>query len=455
MERTRFIVVGMQRSGTTVTHVGLKDHPSITMSTDEVYISPFFTKGLSAFTGGKESYAQRRSGFLALFDLLAASRVTEKTEAFGIKCAVGNRQEAIEFCNAVREYFPDIRIILISREDLVSQHASLLRAEKSGEWHAWEGQKRAWSGSFAIPRQAFLDYATECRHTVAQLRTLKRSHKVMELVYERDIAPGVRYDLVFEFLGVPVIPVDWLKMSKVAPPAETFVDNFADLKNLMADLPVPSESEEAAAARAVWRDRSKAEMPNFLMSRACDAFDRGQLEDGWADVEAGLAVSAGRPLDASMRAKAAGVAERAVMKSNAVMRDDLMAALERDVAGNPFFILTRAEVRARSPMVATACNDTLGVLNGSDALDEKTRKKALDVLAFALERRGEASYAVETMEALGPRYGKSGQYQFLLCQVYARVGRLQDAIKAVQAALELEPQHAAARDLLAKWQGSK
>lgn len=452
MERIRFIVVGMQRSGTTVTHVGLKEHPSITMSTDEVYISPFFTKGLSAFTGGKESYAQRRSGFLSLFDLLASSRVTDKTTAFGIKCAVGNRQEATDFCNSVREHFPDVRIILISRDDLVSQHASLLRAEKSGEWHAWEGQKREWTGTFAIPNDKFVDYATECRHTVAQLRTLHRTHKVMELVYEKDIEPGVRYDLVFEFLGVPVVPVDWLKMSKVAPPASTFVKNFGELQGLMASLPKPSEAEELAAAAAVWRERSRAEMPNFLMSRACDAFDSGRIDRAWADIEVGLSLASSKPLDASMRARAAGAAERAVEKHGAQMRIDVMEQLERGVKDNAFFILTRAEVRARSPMCAAACEDALGILRGDSLQDDKIRRKALDVLAMALERRGDGVYAVATMESLAPGCGKSAHYHFLAAQVFARVGRKPDAVKAAQAALAIDPGHGGARGLLARWQ---
>lgn len=455
MERTRFIVVGMQRSGTTVTHVGIKDHPNVTMSNDEVWASPFFTKGLSTFTGGKESYKQRRSSYLGLFDLLAASRVSDKTTAYGIKSAIGNRQEAIDFCNCVREYFPGVRIILVSREDLVSQHASLLRAEKTGEWHAWEGQKRSAAGTFAIPPEAFTAYATECRHTNAQLRTLKRTHPVMELVYERDIAPGVQYDKVFEFLGVPVVKVDWLKMTKVAPPAETFVENFKDLQTLMATLPQPTEQEELAAATVVRRERAKGETPNFLMSRACEAFDRGDLDDAWADVETGIAVAAGRPLDVSVRARVCGLAERAASKAGAPVRSDLLGQLEQDVADNAFFVLPRAEVRARGDFAVRACDDALGVLAKGATLDARTRKWAFDVLELALDKRNEPAYAVATMESLKAAHGDSGNFLLLNALVFARMGRSQDAIASMQAAADRDPGLARAKELLAKWRGGK
>ena len=141
MKTERFIVLGMQRSGTTVTHVCLAGHPEVCMAPDEVYVEPFFTRGLAAFTGGKESYKDRQDGYARLFDLIAGFRAKESTRAVGFKVAIGSANDARDVANCLSEYLPDLKVILVHRSDLAAQFGSLQRAIASGEWHAWEGEK--------------------------------------------------------------------------------------------------------------------------------------------------------------------------------------------------------------------------------------------------------------------------------------------------------------------------
>lgn len=441
----------MQRSGTTVTHVVLKDHPNVSMSTDEVAIAPFFTKGISTFTGGKESYRQRLAGYTGLFDLLSSHYLEDQTLALGLKAAIGNHREAIEFCNCLREYLPDVRVVLVVREDLVAQHGSLLRAERSGAWHAWEGQKTVASAPFAIAPKDFEIYALESRKTIAQLRTLHRTHDVLELIYEKDIADGVRHDRLFEFLALPVAPVTWLKMSKVAPPADTFIDNYAELTALLPSIPVSTEADEVAAATRVRRERAKDEDPSFLLNRACSQLERADLDEAYADIETALGVDAGRSLDASLCAHVCGLIEHAAATVGVPPREDLLLVLSQGRADNPYFLVERARIRLQTGDAALACDDIVGVLGAKVDLDQRTLRWAFDLLERALERRGDPVAAAQTVESLRDAYGEREHYLVLRATVEHRSGRRDEAEAMLRAALAKDPGHQRATDLLAKW----
>ena len=71
----------MPRSGTTVTHVCLREHPNATALNDEIGIRPFFERGLSAFTSGAETVPERTLGHLALFDAITSIEAHEHTLA--------------------------------------------------------------------------------------------------------------------------------------------------------------------------------------------------------------------------------------------------------------------------------------------------------------------------------------------------------------------------------------
>ena len=44
--RKRFVIVGMARSGTTVTLQALQGHPDVRTAMDEIRVDPFFTRGI-------------------------------------------------------------------------------------------------------------------------------------------------------------------------------------------------------------------------------------------------------------------------------------------------------------------------------------------------------------------------------------------------------------------------
>jgi hypothetical protein len=71
-QKTRYLIVGMARSGTTVTHRALYGHPKVCALDDEIRVDPFFTRGIEAFTVGGANPWERENGSLQLFDALTS-----------------------------------------------------------------------------------------------------------------------------------------------------------------------------------------------------------------------------------------------------------------------------------------------------------------------------------------------------------------------------------------------
>jgi hypothetical protein len=67
-DKTRYVIVGMARSGTTATHNAVFGHPNVCAMADEFRVDPFFTKGVACFTVGGNNKWERRINYNALFD---------------------------------------------------------------------------------------------------------------------------------------------------------------------------------------------------------------------------------------------------------------------------------------------------------------------------------------------------------------------------------------------------
>ncbi|MGC6486791.1 MAG: sulfotransferase [Planctomycetota bacterium] len=244
--RVRYLIVGMARSGTTATHHVVYGHPAASAMHDEGKVDPLFTQGVSTFAVGGRNPQHTREQYAALFDLLTlhapgpgATRAA--VTANGMKVVTQAPAEAGALVDCLVESFPDARIVHVRRGDLLAQFASLERASRTGVWHtrhASPSGPRAGAGvdDDAAPRPLdaarFARYLETCAAVEAQLLRLRRTHRVHEVSYERDILPNdpARAAALFEFLGLPAVPPTWMQLTKTSPPLETFVSNVAELR---------------------------------------------------------------------------------------------------------------------------------------------------------------------------------------------------------------------------------
>jgi len=236
-ELIRYIILGLARSGTTAVHFALKGHPNVSALNDEVNLS-FFTEGISSFTQRDDNQKEKNAGYHKLFDALAGVFQDESTMALGMKCVPNSVEAANELVDSLRQHFPELKVVLVNREDLVAQYGSYLRAKSTGEWHSWRKSGDIKDFTVKIRTSRFRAYVTKCKDIYQVLKSLDDSHQVLEFSYEQCFLQGGEPDFsqLFGFIGVPQIEAAWLGSEKVAPPPDLYIKNYAELKKIMPGL---------------------------------------------------------------------------------------------------------------------------------------------------------------------------------------------------------------------------
>lgn len=444
-ELTRFLIVGMQRSGTTVTHHCLGGHPQVSLTTDEVSTDPFFSKGLSVFTTGRESFAARRRGYQRLFDAISLAATDRPVRAAGLKVALASPEDAVDLVECVREYFEGLKVVMVRRADLVAQCGSLYRAMRTGQWHAFGKKAGGADEKISIPLEEFDVYVRNCRRIEAQLDRLKATHPVCELLYERDIEKGLDKDRLFDFVGVDRLPAAWMEMQKVSPPAEKFIANHAELVARQPTIPLvaPQAAEDEAMARQ--KVRAAKEQPYLLVYRAEDRLRRGRLPE--AELDVGTLLVRAKELDPWLAGRVVGLA-RALAERGVVCGNGAAEVLSNTHVDDGPFHLHRADVQLRYGLAALALAD-LRRATLELACVPHDQEWASWLVEQALLAQGDMQAATDFVTELGARYATSAPFLFLGALVAHKAGQPAAARSLLERALKADPGHARARQLRA------
>ncbi len=234
-KRTRYIIIGPNRSGTTVVHLAVEGHPNATALSDEMRVSTFFTRGIRAFTYGSELPEERQRGFSALFDAITLLRGSPDTMAYGAKVATNSPRLARVIVETLQDSLPDMKVIIMARRDLVAQYGSLLHMRRSGILHSWyEGFKTLKVRKMRISKWRFLTYCIGIEGMYRTLLDLKATHDVLDVEFEDLLSnPSVMYARLFQFLGLPAVEPNWVDSKKVLPPPDRYIKNYAQLRVLL------------------------------------------------------------------------------------------------------------------------------------------------------------------------------------------------------------------------------
>jgi hypothetical protein len=270
---TRYVVVGCPRSGTTAVHLALKGHPQASALNDEIRVSPFFDRGLAAFTFGHESPEDRQVTQRSLFDAITSVDASAETRALGLKVCPATPWEGKLLVNALRANFSDVKIVLIDREDLVAQFGSLTQARRTGVWHSWyPSAGKAEVAPRKLSRWMFSRYALQCLDTMRVLRSLEQSHQVFVCKYDALVADDVAtYRSIFGFVGLADLPITWFQAKKVMPAPQRYIANYDELTRMLARL----------------RDQHARGAVSPLLRRTLETMSRGA--GLWARVTGGAA----------------------------------------------------------------------------------------------------------------------------------------------------------------------
>jgi len=245
---TRYLIIGMQRSGTTVTHECLGGHPHVSTLEPELNARSF-SAGFDAFTHGKIPQELRPLSYYRLFDALAGLSATDQTTHLGVKCALSHPCEAEALVHSLQTFLPEAKAILVFRNDLVAQYASLIKAQKTRRWHASEPSNRTVDSDVRvrIGQRELLYYVANAFKIGIVLKKLVKTHSVFQVSYERDILPGnLEYcKKLLVFLGLPLVEMTWSDAQKLSPPPEDYVANYPFFRGLLEEARQKSDDIEA------------------------------------------------------------------------------------------------------------------------------------------------------------------------------------------------------------------
>lgn len=278
----RYFVVGYQRSGTTLIHLLLKDHPDVSALNDELQVSPFFSKGISCFTHGNDYRKEKELGYSRMFDTLTTLMADDRTmAAHGAKCVCNSDTNAKILVDVISRYIPDMKIIHVVRNDLVAQYASMLSSSKSGIMHSWyRGYEKHKTKNIHINRLLFIRYVLSCLDTYAVINKLKHTNPFYTSVYEEYLKnPDKAKSELFSFIGVPDLNPDWLTSKKVLPDPESFIHQYRKYYSLMEQIKDQYENNTLPASTIFMAKAFSRLYYQFNIARILRARKRSKIKN--------------------------------------------------------------------------------------------------------------------------------------------------------------------------------
>lgn len=402
----RFLILGMQRTGTTFVSACAHGHPQTTMLAPELRQN-FFGVGLQDFVAGQGSFEHVRDTFPRLFDAMTIPADVDAPRANGAKTAIVTHEEAVAICDCLDQFFPDMAIVLVTRADLVASCGSQLRARKSGVWHSWAGSSPA--GTIRIPPRTFRRYVRTARLIEQRFRRLADTHELLELRYEEDVCGGAAHEKLFAFLGLEPTDPTWVKTQKLNPDAQRYIRNYDHLQRMLAaSANVPVAEEEAEAARV--RERLAGEQTSaYLLGRAADHAHGGRWARGVEDLR--HALTHGDAVQRTFLIAKTYAAFEAGDGQRHPQIPQMLARIDAACGDNPTFRQLRAAERERNRRWAEARIDlTAALLSDLEALGAHGVRNCLCALARVLRELADPALDEESRRQLAVRHGDHADF---------------------------------------------
>lgn len=232
-----YIVLGPARSGTTFIHRLIASHPNVSALSDEININnSFFQQGIKLFTLGNHTNLEQERSFSLIIKTLCSLNADMNTTACGCKVALHYASETKRFYDFLTKYLRDFKIIYISREDLVAQYGSYLRAHITGKTHSDHNIYSYYHASkFGISTIFFRRYLTHQLWIRHFLESISKTQDVLSLSYEHDIINNNRnlFSKICDFLNLPLVQPEKNAQQKVSPQANKFIKNYSALQQTM------------------------------------------------------------------------------------------------------------------------------------------------------------------------------------------------------------------------------
>lgn len=242
----RFMVIGMQRSGTSVTFDMLYNHPNVSALQGEIFIKPFFDKGLDTFTqGNKCSDLEIEFGHRIIFDAISSFNYNKDTKANGLKCTVNTLSDAKIFrVQSTKINISNLRYIFLIRENLLDQYLSLVRAKITGKWHSFYQSKVNISKTkINFNREDYINYIIDGLYIQQVLIDISKEVDSIIIEYENELCLNMEAVQIklYEFLNLPFFQVK-SRYNKIQNNVKELICEYDELYTLFQSIKIDFNS---------------------------------------------------------------------------------------------------------------------------------------------------------------------------------------------------------------------
>ena len=225
-QRARFIVAGTPRSGSNWLMHALRQHPDIACATeilDDPYLKDHPDSAADLPRALAELWQRARSGQKAVgFKLFYFHCWDYYQEKRGIWSTLSNDK--------------DIRIVLLTRNNLLALALSWKKAQLSGQWALHEPALRKIMPPIELDPAELRQTFEHIEAGTARMEHVFLGHPQLRVAYEALFDdPRSHLDEIQDFLGVMRLPLQCQLLKQETAPLHLAIQNFAELKQAFAD----------------------------------------------------------------------------------------------------------------------------------------------------------------------------------------------------------------------------
>lgn len=237
----RFIVVAQGRAGTTMLMERLGTHPGIRVELE--LLRPGYFPRLTGWRRMAARLWPRRYVYkgqdpMPLLDRLLWGERFAHWPAAGFKILEYQWMLLSEETRAALMAIPDVKIIYLSRDDLLAHCVSLERAYAHGFLHRRHGQPSRDVPAVALTPETFVEFVHKRKVARAYFRSLFAHLPYLEVSFERLVAaPEEENARMLDFLGLPQHPLRDLLVPNSATPLQERITDYAAFAEALRGTP--------------------------------------------------------------------------------------------------------------------------------------------------------------------------------------------------------------------------
>lgn len=227
----KFIVLAHPRSGSSMVIAALRKHPNI-VAFGELFVMNRIGFNMAGYDNQSGKLQYLRDRLTAEFlDRYIFSPYSIDTHAVGFK--LFPEQASKRKYQQLRDWLAsnkDVKIILLSRRNLLATYTSLRMARLTGKYGINDPAERS-KATLTIDYSRCLEEFEKRKRNHEDILELTKGHDVLEVCYEDMISDMDQYFAKCqEFLGVDIHPLPIEKVKQEVRPLSEVIDNYAELR---------------------------------------------------------------------------------------------------------------------------------------------------------------------------------------------------------------------------------